>query len=85
MLRKLARRLRRSPFHVARHQKERRIGNVCSETEQRLKDAFRTLGWEAPDPTLAATIDSEIDRLEREAAVLRKLRADLFDGDGGRR
>jgi hypothetical protein len=70
---------------IADLQKERRVGNVCSETEQRLKDAFRTLGWEAPDPTLAAAIDSEVDRIEREAATLRQMRAGLFEGDGGPR
>ena len=63
---------------IADLQKERRIGNVCSETEQRLKDAFRMLGWDAPDSALKAAIDSEIDRAEREAATLRQMRAGLF-------
>jgi hypothetical protein len=70
---------------IADLQKERRIGNVSSETEQHLKREFRRLGWEAPDATLAAAIDSEIDRLAREAAALRKLRASVFEGDGGGR
>jgi hypothetical protein len=70
---------------IADLQKERRIGNVSSETEQHLKREFRRLGWEAPDATLAVVIDSEIHRLEREAAALRKLRASLFEGDGGGR
>jgi hypothetical protein len=39
---------------------------------------FRKIGWDASDETLATAIDSEIDRLEREAATLRKLRVDLF-------
>jgi ribosome-associated translation inhibitor RaiA len=59
-------------------QKERRSGNVSSETDQHLKHEFRKLGWDASDETLATAIDSEIDRLEREAATLRKMRAGLF-------
>ena len=59
-------------------QRERRSGNVSSETEQHLKHEFRKLGWDASDMTLATAIDSEIDRLEREAATLRKMRAGLF-------
>jgi hypothetical protein len=42
------------------------------------------LGWDAPDTILAAAIDSKFDRLEREAATLRNMRAELFEG-GGRR
>jgi hypothetical protein len=57
---------------------ERRRGNVSSDTELHLKHVFRRLGWETPTPTLAAAVGEEIDRLEREAATLRKLRADLF-------
>jgi hypothetical protein len=53
-------------------------GNVASETEQHLKHEFRKLGWDASDPTLAAAIGVEIDRLKREAATLHKLRAVLF-------
>ena len=49
-----------------------------SETEQHLKHEFRKLGWDASDPALAAAIGAEIDRLSREAATLRKLRAALF-------
>jgi hypothetical protein len=70
---------------IADLQMERRIGNVSSETEQRLKHEFRKLGWEAPDTTLAAAIDSEIGRLESEASTLRKLRGSLFEGDCGGR
>jgi hypothetical protein len=66
---------------IADLQKERRLGNVSSETELYLKHEFRKLGWDAPDTTLAAAIGSEIDRLEREAATLRKLRASLFEPD----
>jgi ribosome-associated translation inhibitor RaiA len=64
---------------IAELQKERRSGNVSSETEQHLKHEFRKIGWDASDETLATAIDSEIDRLEREAATLRKLRVDLFE------
>nr|WP_294504656.1 hypothetical protein [uncultured Rhodopila sp.] len=60
---------------------ERRNGNVSPEVEQRLKLAFRGLGWDASDATLAAAISAEIERGERDAAVLKKLRADLFGVD----
>ena len=59
-------------------QRERRMGNVSSETEQHLKHEFRTLGRDASDSALAAAVGSEIDRLIREAETLRKLRAVLF-------
>ena len=58
-------------------QREQRIGNVSSETEQHLKHEFRKLGRDASGPTLAAAVDAEIDRLERQAATLRRLRAAL--------
>jgi len=41
---------------------------------------FRKLGWDAAAETLAAAVREEIDRLEREAATLRKLRADVLGG-----
>jgi hypothetical protein len=63
---------------IAELQRARRHGNVSSETEQHLKHEFRKLGWDAPDPTLATAIGVEIDRMDREAAILRKLRAALF-------
>jgi hypothetical protein len=63
---------------VAELQRERRSGNVSSETEQHLKHEFRKLGWDASDSTLVAAIGVEIDRLTREAATLRKLRDNLF-------
>jgi hypothetical protein len=63
---------------IADLQKERRVGNVSGETEQHLKHEFRKLGWDASEVTLATAIDSEINRLEREAATLRKLRAGFF-------
>jgi hypothetical protein len=65
---------------IAELHNERRRGKVSSETELHLKHVFRTLGWEAFTPTLAAAVGEEIDRLEREAATLRKLRGDLFGG-----
>nr|WP_294525890.1 hypothetical protein [uncultured Rhodopila sp.] len=57
---------------------ERRNGNLSPEVEQRLKLAFRALGWDASDATLATAIGSEIERGERDAAVLKKLRSELF-------
>ena len=63
---------------IAELQRERRSGNVSSETEQHLKHEFRKLGWDAPDSTLAAAVAAEIDRLNREVATLRKLRDNLF-------
>jgi hypothetical protein len=62
---------------IAELQRERRSGNVSSETEQHLKHEFRKLGWGATDTALGASIRVEIDRLEREAATLRKLAAEL--------
>ena len=59
-------------------QQEQRIGNVSSETEQHLKHEFRKLGRDASDLVLSAAIGSEIDRLEREAATLRRLRSAVF-------
>jgi hypothetical protein len=64
---------------IAELQRERRSGNVSSETEQHLKHEFRKLGWYATDTTLGAAISTEIARLEREAATLRKLRDEILD------
>jgi hypothetical protein len=63
---------------IAELQRERRSGNVSSETEQHLKHEFRKLGRDASDLTLTAAIGAEIDRLSREAATLRKLQKSLF-------
>jgi hypothetical protein len=63
---------------IAELHRERRNGKVSSETELHLKHVFRKLGWDAPGSTLAAAVEEEIDRLDREAATLRMLRADLF-------
>jgi hypothetical protein len=63
---------------VAELGRQRRSGNLSSDTEQHVKQELRSLGWEAEDAKLLAAVDSEIDRLEREAATLRKMRAELF-------
>jgi hypothetical protein len=63
---------------IAELQKERRSGNVSSETEQHLKHEFRSLGPNAMDAAFADAIGLEVDRLEREAATLRRLRTELF-------
>jgi len=55
-------------------QREQRIGNVSSEAEQHLKHEFRKLGRDASVTMLAAAVDAEIDRLERQAATPRRLR-----------
>jgi hypothetical protein len=59
-------------------QDEQKKGNVSSETEQHLKHEFRKLGGDAPNSTLAAAVDAEVDRLERQAATLRRLREGLL-------
>jgi hypothetical protein len=57
---------------------ERRNGNISPDAEQRLKQAFREVGWDAANATLVAAVNSEIERAERDAATLRTLRAALF-------
>jgi hypothetical protein len=74
----LALRMTTAGQFIAELGRERRVGNVSSEAEQRLKQVFRTLGWDASEATLIAAIGSEIDRVEREVATLRKLRVELF-------
>lgn len=59
-------------------QAEQIIGNVASETEQHLKHEFRKLGRDASGPSLTAAVGAEIERLERQAATLRRLRAALL-------
>jgi hypothetical protein len=59
-------------------QREQRIGNVSSETEQHLKHEFRMLGRNASNTRLAAAVEAEIIRLERQAATLRLLRETLL-------
>ena len=63
---------------VAELQRERRGGNLSSETEQHIKHEFRKLGRNAAALTLTAAVEVEIDRLNREAATLRKLCDDIF-------
>jgi|ERR1019366_8715688 hypothetical protein len=58
-------------------QAEQRIGNVSSETEPHLKHEFRKLGRDASGRTLAKAVVAEIERLERQAATLRRLCAGL--------
>lgn len=57
---------------------EQRKGNVSSVTGQHLKHEFRKIGRDASGPTLAEAVDAEIDRLERQAATLRRLREGLL-------
>ena len=59
-------------------QREQKIGNVSSETEQHLKHEFRKLGKDASNTMLARAVEAEIDRLERQAATLRRLREGLL-------
>jgi hypothetical protein len=49
---------------MAALKRERRGGNVCSETEQRLKQAFRTR-FAPPQSAFTVAIGSEIERVER--------------------
>ena len=52
-----------------------RIGDVGMSL-QRSSSTSRKLGWDASDnTTLAAAVSAKIDRLDREAATLRNLRA----------
>ncbi len=62
-------------------QREQRLGNVSSETGQHLKHEFRRLGRDASPAMLALAIGAEIDRLERQAATLRRLRTGI-PGEG---
>jgi hypothetical protein len=67
---------------IAELQSERRSGKVSSETEQHRKYEFRNLVQGATYAALSAAVGPEIDRLECEAATLRKLRAGLFGASG---
>jgi hypothetical protein len=60
---------------------ERRNGNISPDMGQRVKLAFRTVSWDAPDAALAAAVGAEIDRVERDVAVVRKLRAEARGRD----
>jgi hypothetical protein len=59
---------------IASLQDEQKKGNVSSETEQHLKHEFRKIGRDARGPILSAAVNAEIERLERQAATLRRLR-----------
>ncbi len=58
--------------------KERQAGIVTIETEQHLKHDFRKLSWRADDAILAASVSTQIERLEKEAVALRRLRDECF-------
>ncbi len=57
---------------------ERRKGNLSAETEQHLRHELRRCGWQSEDAALVEPINLEIERLEREAATLRRLRAEIL-------
>jgi hypothetical protein len=64
-------------------QREQKIGNVSSETEQHLKHEFRKLGRDASKTMLAVAVETEINRLERQTVTLQRLRKTLPDGRKG--
>jgi hypothetical protein len=64
---------------ISNLQSEQSIGNVSSETEQHLKHEFRMLGRDASKSMLASAVEAEIDRLERQASTLRRLREALLN------
>ena len=66
---------------IADLQREQRLGNVSSETEQHLKHEFRRLGRDASPAMLAMAVEAEIARLERQATTLQRLRDGIL-GDG---
>lgn len=51
-------------------QAEQPLGNISYETEQHLKHEFRKLGRDASARTLAAAVEAEIKRLERQVGTL---------------
>ena len=60
-------------------QREQKLGNVSSETEQHLKHEFRKLGRDASPTMMTEAVEGEIDRLDRQATTLRRLRETLLD------
>jgi hypothetical protein len=69
---------------IAALQREQRIGNVSSETEQHLKHEFRKLGGaDATTGVLAAAVDTEINRLTKQATTLQRLRESLLGPASG--
>jgi hypothetical protein len=63
---------------IAALQTERRSGNVSGETEQHFKSELRHLGRDASASMLAEAVEAEIDRLDRQATTLRRLREGLL-------
>jgi hypothetical protein len=53
-------------------------GHVSRDTEAHLRNMFRSLGWDAEPQKLSAQVDREIERLEREASALKRLRSESF-------
>ena len=53
-------------------------GTVSRETEHHLRYELHSVGWHAADEALVEPINREIERLERQAATLRKLRDAVF-------
>jgi hypothetical protein len=61
-------------------QREQKNGNVSLATEQHLKHEFRKLGRDPSNTMLATAVEAEINRLERQAATLRRMREHLLRG-----
>jgi len=60
------------------------LPRAAAETEQHLKHEFRKLGGSrASVPMMAPAVGSEIERLERHAATLRRLRETLLGESNG--
>ena len=64
---------------IADLEMERSAGDASAETEQRLRHEFRRHGWRGTGPTLAAAVNAEIERLERQTATLRRLREGILN------
>ena len=55
-----------------------RYGHLSSESEAHLRHMFRVLGQNSDPQQLAAQVDREVERLEREASLLKRLRQRFF-------
>jgi hypothetical protein len=64
---------------IADLEMERSAGNASAETEQHLRHEFRRHGWRDTGPTLAAAVEAEIERLDLQAATLRRLREGILN------
>jgi hypothetical protein len=53
-------------------------GHVSRDTEAHLRHTFRSTGWDAEPQEFSGQVDREIERLEREVSVLKKLRSESF-------